>query len=155
MEINRSAPVQAAAEIHIAAPVEVVWATQAELETWPDWNPDVTSIEVLGPVAPGTEFRWKAGGVSVVSTLREVSPPGRLAWTGRTMGIRAVHTWSFHQEDGGTRVQTEESFEGWVARLLGGWLRGNLAVTLAKGLEALRIESERRHAAETVGPPGS
>ncbi len=80
----------------------------------------------------------------IVSELGEVDPPRRIAWTGRTLGLRAVHTWTFEERGEGTRVQTEESFEGWLARLLPGLLRRTLRSSLENGLAALAAECERR-----------
>jgi len=144
MDINRDAPVQEAAEAQVAAPLDLVWEVQSDLVRWPEWNPDVDEVQLLGPFSPGTEFRWKAGGMRIVSELREVQPPRRLAWTGRTLGIHAIHTWSFVESEGRTRVRTEESFEGWLARILPGPLRRTLKSSLEKGLSALAAECERR-----------
>lgn len=148
MEINRDAPVQAAAEIRIAAPIDLVWRTEADLESWPAWNPDVQSVQPLGPVAPGTTFKWKAGGMKIVSELKEVDAPRRLGWTGRTLGLRAIRAWRFTELEGGTLVRTEESFDGVLARLFPRRLKRALAASLEQGLTALRIESERRAAAD-------
>lgn len=143
MDIDRNAPARSAAATTIAAPIETVWRVQAELERWPEWNPDVARIEVLGPVAPGTVFRWKAGGLNIVSELRVVDPPHTIGWTGRAFGLRAVHVWRFTEIEDGTRVHTEESFDGWLARLLPGTMKRALDSALEKGLAALRAECER------------
>ena len=63
LRINRDAPATALAELHIDAPVQIVWSTLADIESWPDWNPDVSSASIQGPIADGTVFRWKAGGM--------------------------------------------------------------------------------------------
>ena len=60
---------------------------------------DVASADLRGPLAPGTEFRWKSGGSSIVSILQEIEPKRRIAWTGRTLGIRAVHVWTFTENE--------------------------------------------------------
>jgi uncharacterized protein YndB with AHSA1/START domain len=144
MDINRDAPVQEGAQAEIAAPLELVWEVQSELARWPEWNPDITDVQLTGPLAPGSVFKWKAGGLRIVSELQEVNPPQRLAWTGRTLGIRAVHTWTFEETGGRTRVSTEESFEGWLPGLLRRPLGQSLRTTLEKGLSALAAECERR-----------
>lgn len=145
MEIDRDAPVTAAAEGHIDAPRDLVWEVQADVEDWPNWNPDVTAIRLLGPREPGTIFKWKAGGARIESEFRELEPPRRISWTGKTLGIRAAHVWDFaDSEAGGTLVRTEESFEGILARLLAGPMRRILESSLEKGVEALRRECERK-----------
>lgn len=144
MDVDDQAPVRARAEGLIRAPRDLVWNVQAGLEGWPDWNPDVAEMRVLGSIEAGTRFKWKAGGLKIASELREVDPPRAIGWTGRTLGIRAVHVWRFSEVDGGTRVTTEESFAGLLPRLLRGPTRRMLASSLEKGIEALRVECERR-----------
>ncbi len=158
MDINRSAPAVASAEAVIDAPPAVVWAVQTDLRAWPEWNADVSSIQFSGALVPGTRFRWKAGGLPITSTLEVVEAQRKIGWTGRApLGIHAVHTWTFEPEGGGTRVRTEESFEGWLVRALAGWMRRMLAESLAKGLAALKTEAERRArggaAEQTPAPP--
>ena len=70
MEINNNAPAVAHAEVEAAAPPESVWAVLAEIDKWPRWNPDVKSASLAGPLAPGTQFRWKAGPGTITSTLQ-------------------------------------------------------------------------------------
>lgn len=145
MDINRNAPAVASADAYVEAPQSLVWAVQTNLHAWPEWNLDVASVDVRGPLAPGTEFRWKAGGTPITSTLREVEPNRRIGWTGRApLGIRAVHTWSFEPEGEGTRVRTEESFGVLIVRLVAGPMRRLLAGSLEKGVAALKVEAERR-----------
>ncbi len=145
MDINHNAPAIASAEAYVDAPISLVWAVHTDLRAWPEWNADVTSIDFSGPLSPGTQFRWKAGGIPITSTLQAVAPERQVGWTGRApFGIRAVHTWTFASEGAGTRVRTEESFEGLLVRLLAGPMRRILAASLDKGLAALKLEAERR-----------
>lgn len=147
MEVNQQAPVRVVAERSIAAPADLVWSVLTDLDGWVRWNPDVTRMEWNGRLEPGAGFRWKAGGVSIVSRLREVVPSRRIVWTGRTMGIRAVHAWVIGPGEDGVLVRTEESFEGLVATLLAAPLRRMLTRSLVAGLDALAVECERRLAA--------
>ena len=140
------APVSSKREVEIAALPEVVWDVLTGFEQWPDWNPDVKSMSFEGPVAPGSEFRWKAGPGTIVSTLEEVDRPRYIRWRGRTMSIKAVHEWHFERSSGGTRVETEESFSGFLARLFRGSLQKTLDSSTESGLERLKRESERRAA---------
>jgi hypothetical protein len=111
---------------------------------WPEWNPQVKSMSFDGPPAPGSEFRWKAGPGTIVSTLEQVEPPRFVRWRGRTMTIKAIHEWQLEPRDGGTRVETEESYSGTLARLLRGTLQKTLDKALDDGLEHLKREAERQ-----------
>jgi hypothetical protein len=141
--INEQAPVVGASEIEIAAAPEAVWDVLTAFERWPSWNRDVKSISVEGPVAEGLVFRWKAGPGTITSTVRLVEPPRRLAWTGKTLGIKAIHFWHLEPREGKAFVRTEESYEGVVARLLRGSLQKTLDAALADGLRSLKAEVER------------
>ena len=143
MEINHSAPATASAETLIHAPLDTAWSIQSNIRDWAQWNPEVAFIDLGGPLMPGTEFRWKAGGVSIKSILREVEPMRRLAWTGQTLGIRAIHVWMFEEQDGDVRVRTEESLDGLLVRLFARSMRKMLASSLKKGLKALKVECEK------------
>jgi len=105
-----AAPVNSKREIEIAAPPDVVWDVLTGFAEWPQWNPQVNSMSFDGPVAAGSTFRWKAGPGTIVSTLEEVDPPRYVRWRGRTLTIDAIHEWRLESRDGGTHVETEESY---------------------------------------------
>jgi uncharacterized protein YndB with AHSA1/START domain len=143
MEIERDAPATAEGEQRIDAPPEIVWAVMSDIDAWPTWNPDVKRATLEGPLATGSVFRWKAG-TSLVSRLEVVDPPREIAWTGRTMGIRAVHVYRFEPMDGGTLARSSESWEGLIPSLLKGWSRRTLERGIADSLGRLKAEAERR-----------
>ena len=144
MEANRQAPVFGASEIEIAAAPDIVWSVLTDFGRWPAWNPDVKSMAIDGQVAQGTQFRWKSGPATITSVIREVEPRRSIAWTGRTVGTSAKHVYRLEAADGGTRVRTEESFEGWLPRLLRRQMRTTLQNGLDDGLRHLKAEAERR-----------
>ena len=143
MNADRGAPVFSEGRIEVSASPEVLWDVLADFEKWPMWNPDVDSVTLNGPVAKGTIFRWKAGPTRLVSTLQRVDRPRALGWTGRTMGVRAIHLWRFEPRPGGAVASMEESFDGAAAKLLRRRLQRQLDETTAKGLQALKAAAER------------
>ena len=143
MDINRKAPAIGSAEALVRAPLDVLWSVQTNFTKWSRWNPDVEYVDIEGPLAPGTEFRWKANGAAITSELQEVEPKRRIVWTGKILGIHAVHVWTFEEQADGVLVRTEESFEGLLARLFAKSMRRMLAAALTKGLDALKTECER------------
>ena len=144
--VSENAPVRGTAEIEVDAPPKVAWEVLTRFENWPNWNPDVKSMSFPGPLAPGTEFRWKAGPGTIVSTLERVEAPNYIAWRGRTLTIDAYHEWWLEPRDGGTQVRTQESFSGLLARPLRRTLQKTLDRSLEDGLEGLKREAERRSA---------
>jgi hypothetical protein len=143
MDINRKAPAIANADALVDAPLDVVWSVLTNIKEWSRWNPEVEYVDMEGPLKPGTEFRWKAGGALIVSELQEVEPKRRIVWTGKILGIRAVHVWTFAEQTDGVLVHTVETFDGLLARLFAKSMRRMLASTLSKSMEALKAECER------------
>jgi hypothetical protein len=142
--INRQAPVVGTRAIEVAAATEVVWDVLAGIDEWPSWNPDVKSAALDGELAEGSVFRWKAGPGTITSTIERVQPPRRIAWTGRTFGIEAMHVYALEPRGGKTHVTTEESYDGFVARRFRGQLQKRLDHALEDGLRHLKSEAERR-----------
>jgi uncharacterized protein YndB with AHSA1/START domain len=102
MEINSNAPVTARHEITIDAPLESVWRVHTEIDSWPQWNPDIAKAELTGPIAVGTVFRWETAGMEIPSTMGEVVHLKKLAWSGETGGILGIHVWNFWATTEGT-----------------------------------------------------
>ena len=96
-------------------------------------------------MAEGTAFSWKAGPGTIKSTIVRLDPPQFMTWTGRTLGIDAVHVWRLDDRDGRTRACTEESYNGLVARIFRLPLRRVLDKALTEGANHLKAEAERRH----------
>jgi uncharacterized protein YndB with AHSA1/START domain len=146
-EIDTHAPIVLRQEIEIAAAPEKVWTVLAGIDAWPTWSDDIASASLHGELAAGTAFRWKAGGSVIRSRLTQVAPPHAIAWSGRALGLRAIHAYRLEPHGSGTRVRTEESVGGVVARLFRGPLERKMGAALASGLRCLRDEVERRTAA--------
>jgi hypothetical protein len=146
MRIDANAAVRGSAEIEVDARPEVVWDVLTAIDEWPQWNPDVTEASMEGELSEGTRFRWKSGRATITSTLRVVQPPREVAWTGKTLGLDAIHLFRLQPLNGGTVVTTEESWNGWVARLFRKRMQATLQRAMEAGLESLKTEAERRAA---------
>lgn len=142
MNIDTNAPVFARKGILIHAPVEKVWQIQADIENWFKWQPDVTSAKLEGTLAAGTTFRWKAKGLNIVSTLHTVKPHQQIGWTGISLGMFAVHNWTFEARGEATLVTTEESLSGWLTRLMKLFDPDFLEKSLETSLQILKTRSE-------------
>jgi uncharacterized protein YndB with AHSA1/START domain len=131
------------ARIEIAAPPDRVWELLSNIERWPTWNSLVEKAELNGPLHPGSVFKWKSKGFALTSTLREVTPKRRLAWTGKAFGTRAVHIWEMEEANQGTMLRTAESFGGWLPRLMPRAMQRALDETLLAWLQSIKAEAER------------
>jgi uncharacterized protein YndB with AHSA1/START domain len=153
VEINQNAPALAEGELYIEADPATVFSVISAIEDWPSWQPDVKSAKLDGPIQPGTIFRWKAGRNSLTSRLEIVDPPREIAWTGTTMGIKAIHVFRFDSRHAGTVARSEESWEGFIPRMLKGYSSKTLDTGIRTVLSHLKTEAERR--ASTAEKPES
>lgn len=115
-QIDPAAPAVTRQSRTVAGTPEQVFAVITDIEGWPRWQPEVTRATVRGPLEVGTTFTWRSG-VPIRSTVTVLDPNRAITWTGRTVGTRAVHSWTLEAVDGGTLVRTEESMDGWLPRL--------------------------------------
>jgi len=143
VEINEKAPVLAKAQIEIKATPETVWKIMADFEAWPKWNSDVKKACLKGELKEGTQFQWKTKVGKITSLLQKVEPPHLLAWTGRIMGINAIHVWRIQTKNKKTQVITEESWEGALSRVMSGKMQKMLEESINSGLQYLKTEAER------------
>jgi len=143
VSVNKEAPVLARAKIEIDAEPDNVWAIMADIEAWPRWNPEVKDASLRGELKPGTQFQWKAGPGKITSLLQNVEPPHLLAWTGKIMGINAIHVFRIDAVDLKTIVETEESWDGLLSHAMHGRMQEMLESSLNSGLEYLKTEAER------------
>jgi uncharacterized protein YndB with AHSA1/START domain len=147
VRIDAHAPVVGSAEREVATPPQLVWDVLTTIDEWPSWNPDLTEASLEGELREGSTFRWKAGAVKIASTLGQVEPPRTIAWTSKSRGLRAIHVYRLDPHRGGTLVTTEESWDGFVARLFRVRMHNTLATALDAGLVSIKAEAERRAAA--------
>ncbi len=153
MNIDERAPVRSTRDLRIDARPDLVWSVLTDINGWPKWNPAVSRAKFHGPLAPGSEFRWKSGGSSIVSTFQEVEGPTRVSWTGKAFGTGAVHVWTLEAAGTGTQVRTSESFDGWLVRLLRSWFQRLLEKALDEQLQSLKTAAEERSATSSVEAP--
>lgn len=149
MNVDPHAPLTGDDEITVQAPPDTVWSVLTDIDRWPEWQAGVSSAALEGDLAAGATFRWKANGLGITSTIQEFEPGRRIGWTGDSLGMRAIHIFALAPQDGGTRVTTEESLSGWLARILKIFDADYLDESLAGSLRALkaRAEAELEHTA--------
>ncbi len=143
MEIDATAPLKARKETVIRAAPEKVWAVHTDIDNWPKWQPDVSSARLEGSLMAGSIFRWKALGLNITSRIQELVPQQRIGWTGDSLGMKAVHIWTFEAVPEGTRVITEESLSGWFPLILKLFSPRFLEKSLEGSLKTLKTHVEQ------------
>ena len=143
MDINESAVLKTTKEMEIHAPVEKVWSIQANIDSWHEWQPDISEAKLDSSLEPGATFVWKSGGFKLTSTIGEVSENNSIGWYGKGLGASAVHIWEFVQmENGSTLVRTKESMDGWLVKFLKRTMDKKLNESLDTWLNSLKKVSE-------------
>lgn len=145
MDIDRNAPAITQDEIFIAAPLGTVWDLFTDVPRWPEWHSDISSASLEGPLTAGTVFRWSTAGLDdIASTLGEVIPERRIAWSGPAQGIMGIHVWTFIPVQNGVLVKTEESWSGEPVLQQLGFAQQGLDQSIRSWLENLKREAEAR-----------
>lgn len=111
-EVDAHAPVVARHGLWIRSSLDRVWQLHVDVDAWPRWQTDIDEARLAGPFAVGSSFAWRTFGLAIESTIYQIEPGRRTVWGGPSSGITGVHAWTFTAQDGGVRVDTEESWSG-------------------------------------------
>lgn len=141
--INLNAPVKCSKTISIRANKEKVWTVLTNINKWAEWQSAISQPNLKGDLKPNTPFDWKTGGAKIHSTLHTVIPYGQFGWTGKTIGLFAIHNWTLTEEEGETSVTVDESMEGFLAFLFKNNFNKNLEKGMQLWLELLKKECEK------------
>lgn len=113
-------------ELAMDAPPQAVWDCLIDAEKWPDWYPNAANVVVEGApdgrLSAGAKFRWKTFGVTIDTVVAEFEPVTRIAWSATAFGLEVYHAWLITPRGEGCLVLTEETQNGFLARL-GHWMR--------------------------------
>jgi hypothetical protein len=143
--INENAPIVSRKTITIEAKPEKIWRILSNIDEWPTWNNEITNAKLHGPLQPNVSFTWKSGRMKITSMLHTVAPYYSIGWTGKVLGIYAIHNWNLKVVDGFTEVMVSESMEGLLAKLFKKKLQPTLEKGMENWLELLKKESEKEN----------
>jgi uncharacterized protein YndB with AHSA1/START domain len=140
--IDTRAPVTAADEVEIDAPVQRVWDLLANPLVWPSFAPDIHDVHLEAPAADA-RFTWANGRSRMKSRFAVVDPGREITWTGVSSGFKAVHRHLLEATgDGATRVRSEESMAGPLLVLL--YSSAKLQAGIEAWLTGLKAAAEQR-----------
>jgi uncharacterized protein YndB with AHSA1/START domain len=121
-----------------------VWRIWSDVNTWPEWNPDMKESRLDGPLKVGTTgmINTRSGGKhDVVVTQFEDGHSFELestAMPGTKMAIRAT----IAPSGAGTRISQAFEARGLLAPLVGPMMSGTILKTFNSVLEGLRKKVE-------------
>jgi hypothetical protein len=133
-------PIYTHNELLIAAPAPRIFSALLRARDWHLHYGNAKDVEIDGggmELALGTTFHWTTFGVRVHTTIEELVPDRRLAWSGRGLGSTAYHGWVLEPAPGGCLVITEETQQGMIPFLGRFFLRRGLLQWHQRWLEGL------------------
>jgi uncharacterized protein YndB with AHSA1/START domain len=152
MSIDHAAAVTRSSDIVINAPLQRVWDTHTDVESWDQWQDAIQTIERLDPGAfsASSQFRWTtpvpksqfspADTLTITSSVKQLDPGKCVIWQGPATGKAitidlGVHLWTFTETTGATHVHTEESWDAAFLDSLKGPDHDAVAAMLGGGLD--------------------
>jgi hypothetical protein len=145
-------PIEAHAQIEIAAGQRVVWSVLADIDAWPTWNPAIRGSVLKDELEVSRSFRYATAFGSLRCRLREVDAPSSLAWSGRLLTITERQAWTIEPATGGCLVCVQASLSGVGAWLFKARLEERLTADLGAVVQLLKLEAESRLAKEAEQP---
>lgn len=142
ISVNKKAPVYSSFEVNICATIEKVWETLTDIKKWPDWQASVTEVKLDEDINEHTKFLWKADGITFKSEIHTLKLKSMIGWTGKTVGINAIHNWTLIEQDNFTIVLVEECLQGVLAVLFKRYFQKSLNKGMLKNLNELKVASE-------------
>ncbi len=145
LNINLNAPILCKKNITINASSVSVWEILTGIDAWHEWQLDIKKSSLKGPVEKGSAFSWKSGGMNINSIIHIAEPYTLFGWSGKTLGLSAVHNWKIVELNKQTEVYVEESMEGLLAKLFKKTLNKKLEKNMERWLNFLKEYCERKH----------
>lgn len=146
------APVNVQNERIIDATPERIWGVLIKAADWPKWYPNSRSVHIEGGgpnLYPEAKFSWITFGVCLRSVVKEFPPYERIAWTATFVGVDAYHAWQIERIGQGSRIITEETQYGWLARAANHLMPSRMYDGHQLWLERLAREVESAHKFES------
>ena len=137
-------PVHVVNQLVMAASPEEVWARLIAAVLWPTWYANSANVRIDGgqrDLRAGSRFRWRTFGVELDTVVQEFEPTERIGWLATGLGLRAYHAWLIVPDQGGSRVVTEETQHGPLARAGRLLLPGRMERWHQRWLEGLAYQS--------------
>ncbi len=112
---------------------DAIWRTWAEVDRWPEWNPDIAAVELDGPFAAGSTITMTPLGQEPVELRIAEARPGELFVDEATVAgtvIRTMHRID-RLEAGRVRVVYALQADGPLAQELGPAISADFPETIA------------------------
>ncbi len=107
--INEEASVMDKQSIIIPAPIQEVWDLIVALESWPNWNSQVSSLNATSD----KEFEWVFCNERFHSKIAYMEEPYTFCWISKGSLLKAVHVYKLDEiNENKTSIVLEGSMQG-------------------------------------------
>lgn len=116
-------------QVHIARPIEDVFAALSDVTTHPQWQKQTVRVEAIDPLPLKVGSRLAYVGRMFGREMRinfevtALDPPNALAIRGTSGPVRPVNHMTFTSQDGGTLLESETTVLGFLGVLIGRTLK--------------------------------
>jgi hypothetical protein len=127
-----------------SASPEKVWSIWSDTATWPEWNPDVSKMEMNGAFAEGATGKMHSRGGRIHDiTLRNVTPgKGFEVHTRVIPGTAFAFVCAIKPADGGSEISQAVTVTGPLSPIVGPTAGPNIAKSFDPLLEGLAKKAE-------------
>lgn len=111
-KIDENASIKDLHSIIINASIEDIWMKLADLQSWPDWNNEISSVEGPGSLSEGVGFSWTYKTSKINSEVQLFKAPNELAWVNKSYWAKEIYVWSLETDENQTIVTLKTSLQG-------------------------------------------
>ena len=135
--------------IDIDAPINIVWNTLTDFDSYSGWNKFTPKVETTGRLGDRVTLHVNlndSGRMTTSNLVIEQIEPYTLCWGDDNLFIKAHRTQTLTQlDDGRTRYESSEPFGGLLAPIIIWLLKSKLMRGYQWAAEGLKAEAERQH----------
>jgi hypothetical protein len=127
-----------------SAPPDRVWRVWSDTPSWPEWNPDMKSVDLDGPFASGTtgKMETKSGGHHQIA-LQDVEEGRGFTLVSDGVPLTKLHfRCEIAASGAGSRISQAVTLHGGLAMVMGGMVTGRIVPTFDAILEGLAAKAE-------------
>lgn len=140
---NKKAPVKCTKTILINSSPEEVWNVLVNVNLWTTWQFDIAKSIMNGRLKKNTSIIWEAEDVEFHSVIHTLEPYKRIGWRCKMLGMQLEHSWYFSKVNGVTQVTTQQTIDGFLARLFKKSVTLSIEYDILRWLEFLKMECEK------------
>ena len=126
----------------VVSTAERLWDILADVKAWPEWQGTSYVDPPTARPQEGSTFAAELGGHTWNVTVTEADRPRRLVWSGRQMGLKAVHEWEFAEAGGRTQALSRDTISGWPLLVARAAVGKKVSEHDQKWLASLKVKAE-------------